>query len=248
VSIDDPDQLRGLQRAGKLVADTIRALCAAIAPGRTTGQLDAIAANLMRRAGARSGPIMTYGYPGHICVSVGDEVVHGIPGDRILAQGEIVTVDVALELDGFHADAATTVPVGPDPDAPSRDVIRAARAALAAGIDAARPGSRLSDVGAAVQQAAERHHVRVIRELTGHGIGLAMHEPPTVFNYPERSADLILTPGLVFTIEPMLSARGARIYTDDDGWTIRTVDGSLSAHEEHTIVVSASGPPLVVTR
>jgi methionyl aminopeptidase len=241
VSVDSPEQLDGLRRVGRLVARTLRTLRVAVVPGVTTGELDALAAKVFTVHGARSGPILTYGYPGSICVSVDDEVVHGIPGKRTLREGQLVTLDVAAELDGYHADAAVTVPVGQASRGAER-LIAATRAALVAGMRAAQPGATLRDVGAAVEHTAEARGFRVFHDLTGHGIGRAMHEPPTVFNWPAPNAGQPLTEGLVFTIEPMLAAGATRLAVDPDGWTVRTRDRSLSAHEEHTIMVTAGGP------
>jgi methionyl aminopeptidase len=241
MSVDRPEQLEGLRRVGRLVAATLRTLRAAVKPGVTTGELDALAARTFAEHGARSGPILTYGYPGAICVSVGDEVVHAIPGRRRLRRGEIVTLDVAAELDGYHADAAVTVPVGAV-DPRSKRLMAATRGALAAGIRAAQPGATLREVGAAVDHAARRRGYRVFRELTGHGIGLGMHEQPTVFNWAAPNATEILTEGLVFTIEPMVSAGGTGLVLGEDGWTVRSADHSISAHEEHTIMVARGGP------
>lgn len=241
MSVDSPDQLEGLKRAGRVVTATLRALRDMVAPGVTTGQLDDLARNVFAEHGARSGPILTYGYPGSICVCVDDEVVHGIPGSRVLRSGQLVTLDVAAELDGYHADAAVTVPVGlVEPSA--HRLLAATRAALASGMRAAQPGATLRDVGAAVERATQARGYRVIRELTGHGIGLGMHEEPTVFNWPSPQATQRLTPGLVFTIEPMLTSGTTRIVVDRDGWTVRTADHSLTAHEEHTIMVAEDGP------
>ena len=245
MSADTPEQLDGLKRVGQLVALTLRSLRAAVAPGVSTGDLDELARDMFAAHGAHSGPILTYGYPGSVCISVEDEVVHGIPGDRVLRAGELVSLDVAAELDGYHADAAITIPVGGAAAGPAR-LIAATRAALAAGIRAAQPGASLRDVGAAIERTAKARGFRIFRELTGHGIGRAMHETPTVFNWPAPQATQRLTPGLVFTIEPMLASGSAGLRLDRDGWTVRTSDGSLSAHEEHTVMV-ASGGPVVLT-
>ena len=241
MSVDTPDQLRGLKRVGRVVAATLEALRRAVRPGITTGELDAIAAGVFAAHGARSGPILTYGYPASICVSVDDEVVHAIPGNRVLSAGQLVTVDVAADLDGFHADAARTVPVG-SVDERRRKLIAATRGALAAGISAAQPGGTLRDIGAAVDRETRARGFCVIRELTGHGIGLAMHEPPSVPNWAAPSATDLLTPGLVFTIEPMITAGEPKIVIDADGWTVRTADRSPAAHEEHTVMVAPDGP------
>jgi methionyl aminopeptidase len=241
MSVDHPEQLEGLRLAGRLVAGTLRALREAVRPGVTTGELDTLAARIFAAHGARSGPILTYRYPRSICVSVGDEVVHAIPGPRRLRAGDIVTLDVAAELDGYHADAATTVPVG-RAGALAERLIAAARAALAAGLEAAQPGAALRDVGAAIERATVARGFWVIPELTGHGVGRRMHEPPTVYNWPAPSADLVLEPGLVFTIEPMIAAGDPKVELGADGWTVRTADHGLSAHEEHTVMVAPGGP------
>jgi methionyl aminopeptidase len=246
MSVDTPEQLAGLKHAGRIVAETIRAMREAVAPGVSTRQLDAIAAEVFADAGARSGPILTYAYPGSVCISVDEEVVHGVPGDRVLREGELVSLDVAAELDGYHADAAATVAVG-EVDGRRRRLMRTTRSALDAGIEAAQPGATLQDVGRAIEREVRRHGFRVFRELTGHGIGRAMHEPPTVFNWPAPVATARLTPGLVFTIEPMVTTGKPRLTIGADGWTVSTADGSPSAHEEHTIMV-ADGGPVVLTR
>src|SRR6201995_4250056 len=231
MSVDTPEQLEGLRRAGRVVAQTIEVVKAAVAPGVSTGELDQIAADYLAERGARSGPILTYGYPGSICISVDDEVVHGIPGDRVLRPGELVKIDVAAELDGYHADAATTVAVGPVNWRQQR-LMKATRAALSAGIEAAQPGATLSEVGAAIERAARARDFHVFRELTGHGIGREMHEEPTVFNYAAPAAGPLLTTGLVITIEPMLTAGRPEIVLERDGWTVRSADRSPSCHEE----------------
>ncbi|HEV7175391.1 MAG TPA: type I methionyl aminopeptidase [Solirubrobacteraceae bacterium] len=245
MSVDTPEQLEGLRRAGRVVAQTIAVVKAAVAPGVSTGELDRIAADYLAEHGARSGPILTYGYPGSICISVGDEVVHGIPGERLLRQGELVTIDVAAELDGYHADAATTVAVGPVTWKQQR-LMNATRAALSAGIEAAQPGAALFEVGAAIERATRARGFHVFRELTGHGIGREMHEEPTVFNWPAPQAKGRLTDGLVITIEPMLTAGRPELVLERDGWTVRSADRSPSCHEEHTIMV-ADGGPVVLT-
>jgi methionyl aminopeptidase len=244
VSVQTVEELLGLKRAGRVVTATLRAVRDAVAPGVSTAALDRVAAAVFSAHGARSGPVLTYGYPGAICISVEDQVVHGIPGARILRAGEIVTLDVAAELDGYHADAAITVPVGMVDDE-RRRLLSATRAALSAGVRAVEPGARLRDVGAAVESSARRNGFHVFRELTGHGIGTRMHEEPTVFNWPAPSAGQVLTDGLVFTIEPMLTAGRTELRLDRDGWTMRTGDGRPTAHEEHTVMVSTRGPVIL---
>jgi methionyl aminopeptidase len=241
MSVDTPEQLKGLRVAGRLVAAALQMLKQAVAPGVSTGHLDRLAAAFFASHGARSGPILTYGYPGSICISVDEQVVHGVPGKRVLEPGELVSLDVAAEVGGYHADGAITVPVG-SVDGQRRKLIGATRAALAVGIREAQPGATLADVGAAIERTTEEHGFHVFRELTGHGIGRAMHENPTVFNWAAPEATRVLEPGLVITIEPMIAGGGTRLLVERDGWTVRTADRSPSAHEEHTIMVSRRRP------
>jgi methionyl aminopeptidase len=247
MTASDPEELEGLRRIGALIAATLAYLRETARPGMTTRELDDLAAGYMMERGAQSGPILTYDYPGFTCISVDDQVVHGIPGPRVLHEGELVTFDIAAELGGFHADAATTVGIG-SVDAAAQRLMQATRAALAAGLRTAQPGATLHDVGAAIERVAEARGFKVFKELTGHGIGREMHEEPTVYNFaidgPE--GEIVLTEDMVFTIEPMLSAGSDRLRQDRDGWTMRSVDGARSAHEEHTIVVRTGGP-LVLT-
>ncbi|MBO0768669.1 MAG: type I methionyl aminopeptidase [Solirubrobacterales bacterium] len=243
------DELEGLRRIGRLIGESFDVLSAEVRPGISTGELDRVAAEFFTSRGAQSGPILTYDYPGFICISVGDQVVHGIPGSRVLAEGDLVTLDVAAELDGFHADAATTVPVGSVSPQASR-IQAGTRAALGAGLRAAQPGARLGDIGIAVERVANTRGFSVFKELVGHGIGRSMHEEPTVFNFDSEDpqADQRLEPGMVFTIEPMLGAGSDQLRMGADGWTLSTADGKLSAHEEHTIVVCEGGPEILTAR
>jgi methionyl aminopeptidase len=247
MSVETPEQLEGLRRIGRVVAITIAAVRDAAVVGVTTGELDSVAEAVFTRFGARSGPVLTYRYPGNICLSVDSQIVHGVPGAGRLRSGQLLTIDVAAELDGFHADAATTIAVGA-PVAAVRPLLAAGRAALHAGIEAARPGATLRDVGAAIERTTNARGFHVARELVGHGIGRRMHEPPTVFNWPspDPAADLQLTPGLVLTIEPMILTRPPELALEPDRWTIRDLHGTLSTHEEHTVVVGP-GQPLVLT-
>jgi methionyl aminopeptidase len=245
MSVDSPEELEGLRRAGALAARVLREVRAAVAPGVSTGELDALAAEIIQAAGGRSGPIITYGFPGAICISVGDEAVHGIPGARRVKAGDLVKLDVAVELDGYFGDTATTVAVEPVGGADAR-LIAATKAALARGMAAATAGARLSDVGEAVERIAEARGFSVLRELTGHGIGRGLHEPPTIYNYAHETARARLHEGLVVTIEPMIAKGTRRVLNTADGWTVVTANGANSAHEEHTIVVTA-GEPIVLT-
>jgi methionyl aminopeptidase len=244
MSVDTPEELEGLRRAGALAAEALSAVREAVAPGVSTAELDDLAAERMRAAGAHSAPIVTYDFPGAICISVGDEVVHGIPGPRRLVPGDLVKLDVSLELDGYFADTATTVAVQAATPADER-LVAATRAALQRGMRAAVAGATVRDVGATVERIAEARGFSVLRDLVGHGIGRALHEPPTVPNFADPRHEDRLHEGLVLTVEPMLAGtRG--ILSTGDGWTVITADGSHAAHEEHTIVVT-HGEPIVLT-
>jgi methionyl aminopeptidase len=246
VSIESHADLEGLRRVGRVVALTLEETQRCVEPGVTTAELDAVAAGVLARHGARSAPHLVYGFPGAICISVGDEVVHGIPGERRLARGDVVKLDVTAELGGYMADAAITVLVPPY-EALAGRLARTAEVALARGIAAARAGRPVNAIGRAVGRAVERDGFTVLRALSGHGIGRTIHEPPTVLNYDEPRLRGRLTPGLVITVEPTISAAGEALRQERDGWTMRTRDGSLTAHAEHTIVVARSGSPLVLT-
>jgi methionyl aminopeptidase len=244
MSVDTPEELEGLRRAGVLAAEVLNAVRDAVAPGVSTAELDDLAAQRMDAAGAHSAPIVTYDFPGAICISVGDEVVHGIPGPRRLVPGDLVKLDVSLELDGYFADTATTVAVEAATPADER-LVAATRAALQRGMRAAVAGATVRDVGATVEKIAEARGFSVLRDLVGHGIGRSLHEPPTVPNFADPRLDDRLHEGLVLTVEPMLAGTRA-ILSTGDGWTVITADGSHAAHEEHTIVVT-KGEPIVLT-
>jgi methionyl aminopeptidase len=242
VSIDDPGELAALKAAGRVVAETLRELTRRVRPGVTTGELDRVAAGIFARHGARSGPQLDYDFPGTICISVDDECVHGIPGPRRLREGQLVKLDVTAELDGFYADACRTVPVGRVRPREQR-LAAAAQSALKRGLGAAQAGASVGAIGAAVQHEVERRGFSVCAELTGHGIGRRIHEEPSVPNVAGDGPEL--TPGLVITVEPIIAAGSGHVYMDRDGWTVRTDDGSPSAHAEHTIVVTEHAPVLV---
>jgi methionyl aminopeptidase len=245
MSVDTPEELDGLKRAGRAVSATLREVARRVRPGVTTAELDAVAAQVLARHGARSAPALVYGFPGAICISVDDEAVHGIPGPRRLRAGELVKLDVTAELDGFYADAAISVPVGRVAPRVTR-LVAAAQAALRRGLHAARAGAPINAIGAAVQEEAERRGCAVLGELTGHGIGRTIHEAPTVPNVYIAGLDAPLHEGTVITIEPILGLGSADVRAGGDGWTILTADGAISAHAEHTLVVSG-GEPLVLT-
>jgi methionyl aminopeptidase len=194
--------------------------------------------------GARHAPRLDYNFPGDSCISVNDEAVHGIPGPRVVRAGDLVKLDVVAEKDGYFADAAITVPVPPVTDE-KRRLAACARAAFEKAMEVARVGNRVSDIGRAVENEVKRHGFVVVRDLAGHGIGRKIHEEPSVPNHWDWRARQVLTDGLVITVEPIVAARSGRVVEDPDGWTLRTADGGLSAHFEHTLVVTRGRPVLL---
>ena len=245
MTISSQADLAGMQRVGQLVARTIAHMRAQVRPGMTTKDLDEIGERFARAEGARSAPQLAYDFPGFTCLSVNEEIVHGIPGARVLRPGDVVKLDVTLELDGYMADSAVTVVI-PPASADAGQLQRAARVAFNRGLDAARAGQTLRDVGRAVEAAARREGASVIRELTGHGIGRRIHESPSVPNWPDPTVRTVLTEGLVIALEPMLTTAPARVVEEADGWTLRTHNRVLAAHHEHTIMIRR-GAPLVLT-
>jgi methionyl aminopeptidase len=243
VSIDHPDELAALRAVGRVVAETIRELARRVRPGVTTLELDEVAERVFAAHGARSGPRLDYDFPGTVCLSVDDEAVHGIPGPRRLRAGQLVKLDVTAELDGFYADACRTVPVGKVRPREQR-LVGAAQSALRRGLDAASAGANVGAIGAAVEAEVTKRGFSVCAELTGHGIGRRIHEEPDVPNVAWDGP--ALTDGLVITVEPIIAAGAGDVYVDDDGWTVRTEDGSPSAHAEHTIVIT-EGAPILLT-
>ncbi|MDA0336518.1 MAG: type I methionyl aminopeptidase [bacterium] len=244
MTIERDEDLAGLQRAGAVVSQTLRETASAIMPGVRTRDLDDIAAGIYHEHGARSAPTLQFGFPGHTLASVNDEVVHGIPGDRVLSPGDIVTVDVTVELDGFIADAARTICVPPISPLHKRlhDV---GRDALSAGTSAAVAGRRVSVIGRAVNRTVRSGRLTVIRELTGHGTGRAIWEEPMVPNFHDPRQRDRLHEGLVLTIEPIVTSGTGRIYEDDDGWTVRTADRAPASHWEDTMVITRGIPPVL---
>jgi methionyl aminopeptidase len=235
-----------MRRAGRVVAEMHAACRQACQPGATTGDLDRAARRVLSERGARSN-FLGYGrppYPAVICASVNDEVIHGIPGDRVLEEGDIVSIDCGAIVNGWHGDAAFTMGVG-SIGADAVRLIETTERSLYAGIDRLVDGGRLHDVGAAVQQVVEAAGYGVVRGYVGHAIGLAMHETPEVPNYWPGTPGPRLRVGNVFAVEPMVTVGSPDTVVDDDGWTVRTVDGSLAAHVEHTIAVTEDGPEIL---
>jgi methionyl aminopeptidase len=245
MSIESPTDWKGLTRAARVARLTLDALEAHVREGVTTGELDAIAAALFTRHRARSAPALVYRFPGTVLISVNDEVVHGIPGPRALRDGDLVKLDVTVEKDGYVADAARSVVVGGGSDR-ARALVACAEAAFKAGAAAVRAGTRVNEIGRAVQRVVRGAGFNVVEGLTGHGVGRTIHEPPEVPHVYDRWQRDVLTPGLVITIEPLICDGSGRAATSKDGWTIRTRDGSLAAHHEHTLVVT-NGEPILLT-
>jgi methionyl aminopeptidase len=235
------DELQKMHRACCIVVDTLAALAEAALPGVTTKDLDRIAREKIEKAGARPAFLGYRKYPASLCASINDQVVHGIPGSRRLAEGDIVGLDLGAVVDGYYGDAARTVGVGPVSDA-ARRLMQVTEAALHKGIEQCSPGKRVGDIGHAVQTHAEAHGYSVVRDLTGHGIGTQLHEEPPVPNYGAAGRLQRLVPGMCLAIEPMLNAGGHQVKRLTDGWTEVTADGSLSAHFELTIAVTEHGP------
>jgi methionyl aminopeptidase len=238
------DEITTMRRAGRVVAEMHDRIRAAIHPGVTLRDLDAVGRDVIERRGARSNFLGYHGFPAVICASVNDVVVHGIPDQRALVEGDIVSIDCGAIVDGYHGDAAFTAGVGTI-DRESQRLIDVTRAALEAGIAELVPGSRLGDLGAAVQGTVERAGFSVVRDYVGHGIGTAMHEPPDVPNYGRRGKGKRVSAGDVYAVEPMVCARDNRTVVLEDGWTVVTVDGSRAAHWEHTIAVTDDGPEVL---
>lgn len=250
IVIKSERELARMRETGRLVALILDAVEAACVPGATTGELNDIAARELTRAGGRSafvGYRMGGGappYPAVLCTSVNEVVVHGIPGRQVLREGDVIGIDFACFLDGWCADSARTVAVGVV-SAPARGLLDATREALARAISECVPGRRLGDLGAAIEGFASERGFAVVRDFVGHGIGRRMHEQPSVPNYGRPGTGQRLKPGMVLAIEPMLNAGSGRVRMLEDGWTVVTADGALSAHVEHTVAITDDGPAIL---
>ena len=220
MSISSPEQFEKLRACGMIVGKALRAMAAAVGPAITAAELCEIGSRVLAKHGARSSPPMVYGFPGDVCISVNDQVVHGIPGERVLQPGDLVKLDLTAEKDGYHTDSAVSVEVSP-------------------------AKGQAHELARWAEREVRRRGFHVIKELGGHGIGRTIHEPPSVPNYADFSAQHKLTEGLVITIEPIIAAGTGQVSLDQDRWTYRTVDGSLSAHYEHTIVITRGQPVLL---
>ncbi|MDA8297903.1 MAG: type I methionyl aminopeptidase [Actinomycetota bacterium] len=235
------DELDKMRKAGRVVAEIIDKTRAFVRPGVTTRQVDAVAREVLAQRGARSNFLNYHGFPAVICTSPNDMIVHGIPGDYVVKEGDLLSVDCGAIIEGYHGDAAYTMAVG-EVSAVARRLIEVTEQALWAGIDQMHEGNRLHDIGRAVQQVAEGAGFSVVRKYVGHAIGTAMHEEPQVPNYWPGSPGPKLKVGNVFAVEPMVNVGGPDTIELDDGWSVITADGSLSAHFEHTIAITKDGP------
>lgn len=241
VEVKSKEELATMRRAGAVVGDILVLLSGLIKPGMTTGEIDQIAREELKKRGAKPAFLNYHGFPGVICLSINHEVVHGIPSDkRSLKEGDIIGVDFGCVIDRFYGDSAVTIPVGSvSPDAAA--LIRVTRESLMKGIEAVKAGGRVGDIGAAVQAHAEAAGYGVVREFVGHGIGRALHEEPPIPNYGKAGTGPRLKAGMVIAIEPMINLGGPEVETLADGWTAVTKDRKLSAHFEHTVAVTETG-------
>lgn len=237
-------EIERMREAGVLVGQVLEKLREHVAPGVTTAELDAIAESMIRDAGGVPSFLGYRGYPASICASVNNEIIHGIPGNRRLVEGDIVSIDCGAMLDGYHGDAAMTFGVG-KVSAEAEKLMKVTQEALEAGIEMARPTMRLGDIGNAIQTHVEANGFSVVRDFVGHGIGRQMHEAPQIPNFGPPGMGIRLRPGMVLAIEPMVNSGGYEVVVMDDGWTACTRDGSLSAHFEHTVAITDAGPEVL---
>ena len=244
IELKSEREIRIIRENGEIVGLTLSYLKEKIKPGIKTIELDRLAEEFIVKNKAIPAFKGYRGYPGNICTSINNEVVHGIPGERVLKEGEIISVDIGVLKDGFYADGAWTFPVGEISNQNKR-LLEVTLKSLEAGISQAQVENRLGDISSAVQSEAERNGYSVVRDLTGHGIGRHMHEDPPIPNFGSPGSGLLLKEGMVLAIEPMVNAGGYEIKTLEDNWTVVTLDGSLSAHFEHTIAITNNGPEIL---
>lgn len=248
ITIKSRTEVEHMRKAGKIVSDTFKVLKEAIAPGVTTKQLDQIAYKFITSQGATPSFKGYGGFPASICASINDQVIHGIPDDTVLREGDIISIDIGACYHGYHGDSAKTFPVGKISPA-AQKLIDVTKQSFYEGVAFAKRGNRVTDISAAIQKYVEAHGYSVVRDYTGHGIGAKLHEEPSVLNYgtPGRGARLV--PGMTIAVEPMVNAGGYDVYVDaDNDWTVYTDDGQLSAHYEHTILITADGDCEILTK
>lgn len=246
MTVRSQEELEGLKRVGKLVAQAILKMTEAAQPGVTTRDLDAIGAEFLRSHGARSGPQIVYKFPGFNCISVNEQIVHGVPNKRMLRPGDAVKLDVTAELDGFYADSATTVVLEGEGGDEGRRMLACAKSAFEQAMKVATAETRVNEIGRAIEREVRRHGFSVVKDLTGHGVGRSVHEPPSVPNFYHPMNGDVLREGMVIAVEPIISAKPARTVTGEDGWTISTHNRALAAHYEHTVMVT-KGEPVILT-
>ncbi|HET9449443.1 MAG TPA: type I methionyl aminopeptidase [Aggregicoccus sp.] len=248
VELKSPEEISRMREAGRIVCEILDELERTVAPGVSTWDLDALAEKLIRAKGAKPAFKGYHGFPSCLCASVNHEVVHGIPSrKRKLAEGDLMKLDFGVVYQGFFGDSARTVPVG-KVSAQARALVEATREALAQAVAAMVPGNRLGDIGHAIQSYVEPRGFSVVRDFVGHGIGRALHEPPQVPNYGSPGTWMRLRPGMVLAVEPMINAGAPQVEVLEDDWTAVTRDGRLSAHFEHTILVTEQGPEILTRR
>jgi methionyl aminopeptidase len=245
MSIRSNAELEKLRIIGRIVRKALDAAAAMVRPGITTAELDEVGARALAENGAESAPPKVYGFPGALCISVNDEAIHGIPGARVVQSGDLVKLDLVAEKGGFYADAAVTIGVG-QVGATAGALVRCAERAFYLATRTARAGNRVHEIGRAVERETQRCGFQVMRDLCGHGVGRTIHEPPSIPNYHDSRIRTRLTEGLVITIEPIIAAGSGQGRLQPDRWTVCTTDGSVSAHYEHTIVIT-KGEPILLT-
>ncbi|MCA0454116.1 MAG: type I methionyl aminopeptidase [Chloroflexi bacterium] len=238
--------MAGLVRIGKVVGMTLQKMLAEVRPGITTGELDALGTELLKKEGAKSAPILMYKFPGTTCISINDEAAHGIPGNRVVQVGDLVNIDVSAELDGYYADTAATLPILPVTGVKQK-LADVAQAALQKGISVATAGNKVNEIGRAMEGVVRGAGFTVIRDLPGHGVGRKLHESPSVPGFYNPKLKDVLKEGMVLTIEPFVSTKAKHIFTDKDGWTLKTPDGSPAAQYEHTVIIT-KGAPILITQ
>jgi methionyl aminopeptidase len=244
--IQSQADMKGMLNAGQVVARILKQMGEAARPGMTTAELDALGANLLKKEGALSAPMVSYQFPAFTCISINEEAAHGIPGDRVIQVGDLVNIDVSAVLDGYIGDTGATFPMHPITPQKQK-LVDVTRQALEVGIGAATAGRPVGEIGKAVEAFVRKNGLAIIKDLPGHGVGHKLHEPPQVPNFPRRDAmKTVMQEGMVFTIEPFVSTRAQHIMTMPDGWTLRTRDGSLACQYEHTVVIT-KGRPLLLT-
>ncbi len=247
MTIDSPEDLEALKKIGRIVALTLQAMKETLRPGITTAELDEIGRAYMESQGARPAPTLVYDFPGATCISLNEEAAHGIPGDRVIQAGDLVNIDVSAELDGYFADMGATYPMLPvSPQA--HKLLRCTQRALDKATAVAQAGRMLNEIGRAVELEAKRCGFNTLRNLTGHGVGRHIHEPPqSILNFYEPRDRRRLAKGMVITVEPFLSTGAAFAVEAKDGWTLKTADNSLTAQFEHTMVIT-KGQPMIITQ